>query len=85
MRRTKNSIVTNFIGVGAGITESKLESFATAGGGFWSLAPDFDSFETLLSEKLYREINNIEAPAPNIISIVLLSFGILALTKTQRR
>ena len=80
-----NDVITNAIGIGSSVTESFLDDFTTAGGGFYKLAHNFDSFQSSLEEKLFREINGtatgtVPSPAP----ILLMAAGLMGIMFRRR-
>lgn len=74
-------ITTNFIGVGSGISVSQLSQLAGAGGGFYTTAADFSSFQTSLEDKLFHEIQGVPAPA----TFGLLGMALLGLAGMRRK
>lgn len=75
-------ITTNFIGVGNSISPANLNAMATAGGGFYLTANNFDEFQVALENKLFHEIQNKPVPAPATLG--LFALGLLGLTRLRR-
>ncbi|XOV88153.1 MAG: DUF1194 domain-containing protein [Pseudomonadota bacterium] len=74
-------VTTNFIGVGSNISVANLQTLAAAGGGFYTTAPDFNSFQTSLETKLFREIQGVPAPA----TIVVFALALVGLGVSRKR
>ena len=82
-----SGISVNAIGIGSGVDSAFLDAFTMAGDGFFLTASDFTDFETVLSQKLEREVTGGDDPVsvPEPSSIILLSAGLLGMTVARRR
>lgn len=70
-------VTVNAIGVGSAVSETFLQSFTTAGNGFYMTATNFQTFEDALAQKLYKEVylQSVNAPASMFGVFVLAVFG----------
>ena len=76
-------VTVNAIGVGSGVSESFLDSFTTAGDGFYVTAVDFEEFRDSLEIKLLREISNPTEPVPAPATLGLLGLAIAFIARKK--